>query len=86
MQVKVYHDEKTNNFDEYVVIIGNFVFSMSVNALSPLGINQYCCDIDQLDTDYLKKNCKEISFMDLPFQVREAIKLRMIDVAKSYAA
>jgi hypothetical protein len=86
MKVKVYHDEKTNNFDEYVVIIGNSVFSMSVNALSPLGINQYCCSVDELDTDYLNKNCKEISFMDLPFQVREAVKLRMRDAVKSYAS
>jgi|GEM_PF-3114767 len=83
MKVKIYHDEKSNNFDEYIVIIGDSVFTMSVNALSPIGINQYCCNTDELNMDYIKSNTKEMSFMDLPFQVREAIKLRIVDIANA---
>jgi hypothetical protein len=65
------------------VVIGDSVFTMSINALSPIGVNQYCCDADELDMDYIKSNTKEMSFMDLPFQVREAIRLRIADVASA---
>jgi hypothetical protein len=72
-RIEVYHDESGRYFDEYTVVIGNSVFGMSKNALSPQGFNQYCSE--KRECNFAKE--KKIQLRDLPDEVKEAIKRRI---------
>ncbi len=72
-RIEVYHDESGRYFDEYTVVIGNNVFGMSKNPLSPQGFNQYCAE--KRECNFARE--KEIQFRDLSKEVKEAIKGRL---------
>ena len=48
MEVTVY-DDGGKTIDRYTVVIGNDVYGMSDNCLSPNGFNQYCGELSEMD-------------------------------------
>ena len=63
--------------DRYTVILYGAVYTMSENATSPQGINQYCCQAKDLDPRIKKE--KLLSLEQVPAEVRKAIEERMRD-------
>ena len=55
--------------DRYTVIIGKSMYTMSKDALSPGGVNMYCCEVP---ADYESNNV-EIDIKDLSQDVKWAI-------------
>lgn len=74
MKIIVYDNEKT--FDRYTIIIGRDVYSMSENALSPQGYNQYCFTLSK--KQQISNVGKRVPFNALPEAVKKAIKRRLI--------
>lgn len=60
--------------DRYTVIIDQSIFAMCTTPLSPLGINQYCGEVDELGYTFPIK--KEVGLSTLPIDVQTAIKYR----------
>lgn len=79
MKIKVY-DNEGQTIDRYTVIINDYdVFTMSINALSPSGYNQYYGKIDKYILRDLKgKNPKP--FRSLPKNVLVAIIERCLQI------
>jgi len=71
--VEVY-DNGGKTIDRYTVIIDNAVFSMSHNATSPQGVNQYVGELKDLPK---AKEGTKVELKDLPEDVRKAIDLRI---------
>ena len=42
-------DNQGETFDRYTVVIGNSVFTMSENPISPQGFNSYCGELSDFD-------------------------------------
>jgi hypothetical protein len=61
--------------DRYTVVIGEDVYGMSDNPLSPQGFNQYCCTTAEL----VGQNGVEVAMGDLPKDVQTAIGQRTED-------
>lgn len=70
------YDNGGRTIDRYAVVIGDSVFTMSANPLSPQGVNMYCGT-----TREIHPSGREVSLNDLPPAVREAIKRRCSDGA-----
>ena len=66
------YDNQGKTFDRFTIVIGSSAYTMSHNALSPQGVNMYCCEADGLVIDD-----PEIDFADLPDEVQEAVRRRM---------
>ena len=76
MSIRIY-DNDGETFDRYTVIIDNNVFTMSHNAQSPQGFNQYVGTIGKdLILDHVIDNKPLILFSELPAEVQGAIKVR----------
>jgi len=58
--------------DRYTVVIGEEVYGMSDNPLSPQGFNQYCCTRGEL----IGHTGREVAIVDLPKDVQTAIGQR----------
>ena len=75
--VRVY-DNGGKTVDQFTVLIKDgkewAVFTMSLNALNPAGINMYSHNVQKIG-DAITKDNREIE--SIPFDVREAIKLRI---------
>jgi hypothetical protein len=66
------YDNQGETFDRYTIVIGESVYTMSHNALSPQGVNMYCCQVGEVEiTD------PEIEFSFLPSEVQEAVRRRV---------
>lgn len=72
---KVY-DNGGQSIDRYTVIIDNDVYTMSTNALSPNGFNQYYGSVG--DILRWENVGQEVSLMTLPKEVYTAIKDRAL--------
>ena len=74
--IKIY-DNDGITFDRYTIIIDDDVYTMSHNALSPQGYNQYMgtLEIDLIDIDWSTDIL--IGIDDVPIEVQEAIKRRL---------
>jgi len=75
MKITIY-DNGGATLDRYTVIIGTGVYSMSINALSPQGVNQYCCETADLREPMVKE--RKVNPIDLPSEVRAAIGFRIV--------
>lgn len=69
------YDNGGKTFDRYTIVINGDFYCMSINANMPNGVNMFMGSIPELQ---LTKSDKEVSLMDLPGVVREAIAKRMI--------
>jgi len=72
-QIKVY-DNNGVSFDRYLIFIDNEAYTMSRNALSPQGVNQYLGKKHEI---VIPKEDKLMSFNSLPNDVKEAIQQRI---------
>ena len=72
------YDNGGKTVDQFTVLIKDgeewAVFTMSLNCLNPAGINMYSHNVKKI-SDAITKDDKEIQ--SIPFDVREAIKLRI---------
>lgn len=66
-------DNGGETIDRYTVLIGDGVYTMSHNALSPQGVNQFCCTREELDCKSLQDTCTRVQFQDVPTAVQDAI-------------
>jgi len=72
MEVKVYHDPEF--YDEYTVVIGDDVFTMSSDPLSPQGVNQYAGTKEETRG---QRKGNRLKITDVPLEVIDAIKERV---------
>ena len=75
--IKVY-DNDGKTFDRYTVVIDGSVYSMSHNATSPQGVDQYAGELKDL-SGIKGKDDKEVPYDSLPKSVKDAIRDRMFD-------
>lgn len=66
-----YYDNGGETFDRYTAIIDGSVYTMSHNALSPQGVNMYCCEAGELVI-----TGREVKFAALPREVQRAVCMR----------
>jgi hypothetical protein len=74
-QVKVY-DNNGRTYDRYSVIIGENIFTMSPNALSPQGVNMFARTVEEDEDDFSYLG-KRKTFREIPDEVRQAIMKRL---------
>ncbi len=84
MVIRVF-DNKGETWDQYTVVIDDSYFTMSRNASSPSGFNQYGGDRDDLldslgyiEPDMLKTEVEDLD--KLPKEVKQAIAGRAFDL------
>lgn len=73
----IIYDNTGKTFDRYAVIIGDDVYGMSHNPLSPQGFNQYAGTVSGGDVVVGSHLGKRVHFERLPKDVRTAIKDRI---------
>lgn len=66
-----YYDNGGATFDRYTVIMDGSAYTMSHNALSPQGVNMYCCQAGEM-----VMTGREVKFADLPTEVQRAVRMR----------
>lgn len=64
------YDNEGKTFDRFTIVIDTSVYTMSHNALSPQGVNMYCCEVAKV---IITDNDKKIEFTDLPAEVQQAV-------------
>lgn len=73
MDISIF-DNGGKTFDRYTVIIDNkHAYTMSVNALSPQGVNRFLCDVTDLNWEAIGE---PIGLKNVPEAVRKAIENR----------
>lgn len=72
MDVIVY-DNGGRDMARYTVVIDDNVIKMSEKPLHPKGINQYIGNLTELNLNTVGK---KITYMDIPEEVRAAIRLK----------
>ena len=70
-----YYDNGGETFDRYTAIMDGSVYVMSHNALSPQGVNMFCCQAGEMVI-----RDREVRFADLPVEVQKAVRMRGEDV------
>lgn len=76
------YDNGGKTIDRYTVVIDRQVYCMSDNATSPQGVNQYNCDVSEIDLAQLENDEERISVENLPSEVQLAIKDRLEEYIK----
>lgn len=74
-KVRVFDSGPDGPFDRYTVMIGDDLYTMSENATSPQGVNQYAGYYEGI-SERDRRNEVEIPLDKAPEQVRRAIKER----------
>lgn len=70
------YDNGGKTTDRYTLIFDGGVFTLSVNALSPRGVNSFCCTEEEC---YIDESDVRIELEDLPLQVYEAVMRRIVE-------
>lgn len=79
-RAKVFEDTTGKFFDKYTVVIDKEVYSMSENALSPQGVNQYCGGVELCKDFANSRGFKRIKMQSLSNEVKRAIRERIKEV------
>lgn len=72
----IIYDNGGKTIDRYTIFIGNQVYGMSENPLSPQGFNQFVGLKKEISKTLLKKD-KKVKFSSLPEEVKKAINYKL---------
>jgi hypothetical protein len=79
-RAKVFEDTTGKFFDKYTIVIDKEVYSMSENALSPQGVNQYCGGVELCKDFAHSRGFKRVRIQNLSDEVKKAIRERIKEV------